>query len=38
VGMQRGTDTQTDVTNVRFALVVPHAKCNENPFTSQTDT
>jgi len=29
VGMRRGTDTQTAVTNIHFASTTPHAKCNK---------
>jgi len=30
VGMRRGTNTQTAVTNIHFALATPHVKCNRN--------
>jgi len=28
--IRRGTDTQTSVTNIHFALATPHVKCNHN--------
>jgi len=30
MGMWQGTDTQTAVTTIHFALAVSYAKCNDN--------
>jgi len=37
VKMRRGTDTQTAVTNVHFASLTPHAKCNNSASDDDDD-